>query len=87
MNEQYLYMNPVMRGYLKFYSSLQGYNYMNPKLVQNEINLKLKICDILDRFLDMRQNFMLQNAIVFFKYYVLKGDHEENNETLMKRRL
>lgn len=60
---------------------------MDPQHVQNEINVKLKICDIIERLLDMRQNYMIQNVLVFFKYYVLQGDHEENNEELMRRRL
>lgn len=59
MNEQHLYSNSVMRGYLKFMNGLQSYNYMDPGVVENEMKVKLQICEILERYLDMRQNFMI----------------------------
>lgn len=29
----------------------------------------------------------MQNAIVFFKNYILEGDHEENDDKKMKKKL
>jgi inositol 1,4,5-triphosphate receptor type 1/inositol 1,4,5-triphosphate receptor type 3 len=43
-----------MRGYIKFANKLQSFNYMDVKHFENEVNVKVNICDILDRILDMR---------------------------------
>lgn len=87
MNEQHLYLNPVMRGYLKIQSRMQIFNYMDPIWVANEVQLKIKICDIFEYLLDLRHDFLLQNALIFFKYYVLQGDHIENDEPRMRRKM
>lgn len=76
-----------MRGYLKFANRLNAFNYMDPKFVQNELQVKLKICDIFERLLDLRQNYLMQNTLIFFKVYLLEANHEENNEEQMKKKL
>ncbi|CAD8168125.1 unnamed protein product [Paramecium pentaurelia] len=78
-NDQNIYLNPVMKGYLKLQSVIQTQNFLDPKYIENEIQLKIKICDFLEYLLDLRQDFMMQNCIVFFKTYILQGDHIENN--------
>ena len=76
-----------MRGYIKFSSRLAGYNYMEPKHVHNERQVKLNICDILEGLLNLRHNFMMLNTLVFFKHYIVNGVHEEDNDYLLKIKL
>lgn len=60
---------------------------MNPIYVYNEVQLKIKICDVFEYLLDLRQDFMMHNALIFFKAYILEGDHIENDEVAFQQKL
>ena len=43
-----------MRGYLKLSAKIQTFNFLDPKYIENEVQLKIKICDFIEHLLDMR---------------------------------
>lgn len=43
-----------MRGYVVLNNQLEGVIYDDPKNFEIELNIKLRICEILDSFLDFR---------------------------------
>lgn len=49
-----MYTNPLMRGLIWLNNKLDGTNLEESGFGAIEIKLKLKICDILDHFLDKR---------------------------------
>lgn len=49
-----MYTNPLMRGLIWLNNKLDGSNLDEKGIGAIEIQLKLKICDILDYFLDKR---------------------------------
>jgi hypothetical protein len=57
--ENSLFLNPIMRGFLRFSNRLQEFNFMDPKHVENELEVKLRVCNVFERLLDLRQNFLL----------------------------
>ena len=46
--------NPLTRGFIFLCNKLEGANKEDNNMSPIEIDLKLKICDILDHLLDMR---------------------------------
>lgn len=49
-----MYTNPLMRGFIFLKNKLEAANKEDNNMSPIEVELKLKICDILDHFLDMR---------------------------------
>ena len=52
-----------------------------------ERELKLQICDILDHFLNMRQNFLQTNLLAFFKNIITKAPNNETKDDKLKENL
>ena len=51
-----------------------------------EINIKLKICDIFDQLLDLRQEYLMNNLLNFFKNDVINKNKfdEDDIENIIK---
>lgn len=45
-----------------------------------DTEFKLKVCSIIDHFLDRRQNFLISNILVFFKHYQYTSDDLSDDE-------
>ena len=45
-----------------------------------DIKIKLELCDIMDRFLDMRQNYLMENILAFFKLHIVEKEFIERKE-------
>jgi inositol 1,4,5-triphosphate receptor type 1/inositol 1,4,5-triphosphate receptor type 3 len=54
IDDAQMYTNPLMRGFIFLNNKLENANNEDSNLSPIEIELKLKICDILDHFLNMR---------------------------------
>ncbi|CAD8068825.1 unnamed protein product [Paramecium sonneborni] len=68
-----MYTNPLMRGFIKLENELQNSLSTREETGSNqlEIKIKLTLCDIMDRFLDMRQNYLMLNSLAFFKKQII----------------
>ncbi|CAD8131502.1 unnamed protein product [Paramecium pentaurelia] len=78
-----LFLNPIMKGFMAMSNQLEGMISL-PKS-QQEIEFKLKVCSILDHFLDRRQNFLISNILIFFFKYQYTNDDlsdEEDDQTI-----
>ena len=69
-----MYTNPLMRGFIFLNNKLDSANNEDFNMHPIEVGLKLKICDILDHFLDRRQDFLISNLMTFFKHFIVLGD-------------
>jgi inositol 1,4,5-triphosphate receptor type 1/inositol 1,4,5-triphosphate receptor type 3 len=69
-----MYTNPLMRGFIKLENELQSttINVEDNGSNQLEIKIKLTLCDIMDRFLNMRQNYLMLNILSFFKKSIIE---------------
>ena len=54
MDDNHIWKNPIMRGYIKLNNQLESLTYEDAHLLESEITIKLKICEVLDYFLDQR---------------------------------
>lgn len=74
-----------MRGFISINHTLESLTYQEYWKIKIEIEFKLKVCSILDYFLDRRQNFLISNILVFFKNRILnieeEGEKSENNDS------
>lgn len=61
-----------MRGFIKLENSLIRIVHEEKSSNQLEIQIKLVLCDMIDRFLDMRQNYLMQNILAFFKTHMIE---------------
>ncbi|CAK81479.1 unnamed protein product (macronuclear) [Paramecium tetraurelia] len=78
-----LFLNPIMKGFMSMSNQLEGMITL-PKS-QQEIEFKLKVCSILDHFLDRRQNFLISNILLFFLKYQYTNDDlsdEDDDQTI-----
>ncbi|EAR98945.2 MIR domain protein (macronuclear) [Tetrahymena thermophila SB210] len=66
IDENQLYHNPLIRSYLKMNSLLESQIQSEEDGTQLEINIKLQICDLFDKLLDMRQDYLIENTIQWF---------------------
>ena len=80
VDDAQLYTNPLMRGFIKFYNLLENVKEDDSGMALTEIQLKLKLCDMIDHFLDMRQDFLLSNFLFFFKHFIVFGESQERKE-------
>ena len=69
-----MYTNPLMRGFIFLKNKLEAANKEDNNMSPIEVELKLKICDILDHFLDMRQDFLISNVLTFYKHFVVLAE-------------
>jgi len=53
-DDSQLFKNPIMRSFIKLHNELEGLTHEDPSNVYYEVSLKIKICDIIENFLDMR---------------------------------
>ncbi|EGR32737.1 MIR domain protein [Ichthyophthirius multifiliis] len=67
LEQSKLYDNHIMRGQIKLNNMLQEMNYQDQAQMQTEINVKLKILDILENIQNLRQNYLISNVLKFFK--------------------
>ncbi|CAD8059333.1 unnamed protein product [Paramecium primaurelia] len=73
-----MYTNPLMRGFIKLENELQNALVTREETgsSQLEIKIKLTLCDVMDRFLDMRQNYLMLNCLSFFKKQIIEKMQE-----------
>jgi inositol 1,4,5-triphosphate receptor type 1/inositol 1,4,5-triphosphate receptor type 3 len=62
------------------HNQLESVNHDDGRISEAEISIKLKICDILDHFLDLRQNYLQSNILFFFKQVVVTTPYLETKE-------
>lgn len=84
INENQLFHNPLMRGYLKMNCLLERQISTEEDGTQLEINIKLQICDLFEKMLDMRQDFLVENALHWF-YKSVTGMLEETEESKIEQ--
>lgn len=80
LDDAQVYTNPLIRGYIKLNNQLEELCHEDFQQNPLETQLKLKICDILDFFLNLRQDFLLTNLLTFFKNSVVNGVTNETKE-------
>lgn len=67
-----MYRNNVMRGYIVINNQLEQVQFDDPRTYELELQAKMRICDILEHFLDMRQDFLISNFQSWFKHFVVE---------------
>lgn len=84
VDDNQLFSNPVMRGFIRLNNQLGALTYEDSKLMQTEISIKLKICEIIHRFLDERQQTLITNILYWFKTKVVEGEDQRIEENVKK---
>ncbi|CAD8103545.1 unnamed protein product [Paramecium sonneborni] len=82
-----MYTNPLMRGFIKLENELQSTILIREETGSNqlEIKIKLTLCDIMDRFLDMRQNYLMLNVLSFFKKSIIEKMQDGIQQTKLTK--
>ncbi|EGR30674.1 MIR domain protein [Ichthyophthirius multifiliis] len=77
IDENLLYNNPLMRGFLKINSSLHSLGIDDNDKLNMDIKIKLQICDIFEQFLNMRQDYLIQNVMHWFSKNIIDRMNKE----------
>ncbi|CAD8132784.1 unnamed protein product [Paramecium pentaurelia] len=82
-----MYTNPLMRGFIKLENELQSTILIREESGSNqlEIKIKLTLCNIMDRFLDMRQNYLMLNVLSFFKKQIIEKMQDGLQQTKLTK--
>ncbi|KAL4438400.1 hypothetical protein ABPG74_009439 [Tetrahymena malaccensis] len=86
VDDNMLFNNPIMKGFVKLNNLIETIMYADSESIQLENKIKQKICEILDKFLSFRQDYLLTNSLCFFKK-IVKNDIEKiekNDSKLFK---
>ncbi|EGR27735.1 MIR domain protein [Ichthyophthirius multifiliis] len=67
IDDNLLFKNPIMKGFSALNNYLESIIHEDSYLIQNEIQLKMKICDVLNKFLYFHQNYLITNSLFYFK--------------------
>jgi hypothetical protein len=73
-----------MRGQIKLHNSLEEMNYSDSSGYLNEIKIKIKVLDVLEKFMDLRQNYLMTNMIKFFKDFI--GNSIDTNDLVKAKK-
>ncbi|KRW98864.1 MIR motif [Pseudocohnilembus persalinus] len=67
MMDPEMFKNPFMRGFIKLNNQLEDIVHEDSYQIQTELEIKKTICKMLSNFIDQRQDFLMQNALCWFK--------------------
>lgn len=82
IDDNMLFNNPIMKGFVKLNNLIETIMYADNESIEIENKIKVKICEILDRFLCFRQDYLLSNSLFFFKK-TLHKDKVNNQSSLI----
>lgn len=71
IDDNSLFRNPIMRGFIRLNNTLENMSYQDETRLKLEIDIKLKICDIFQRILDQRQDYLITNVLLFFREKII----------------
>lgn len=57
-------------------NKLLKFTHEDDSVMETEIQIKIRICKIFDKFLDKRQDFLMTNTIVWFNKILHKKNEE-----------
>lgn len=84
LDDKVMFNNPIMRSMLALTNSMQRLQFDSDGLEsQNDIKIKIEICDVLEFILDLRKDFLISNFVAWYDKLGIKLKKKINAKSLL----